>query len=55
MQYHKIYGDPDPELTYHITSGTLNGGDTFSGELTRDAGEDVGKYTIRPGYTGIKQ
>jgi len=35
----KIYGDPDPVLTYHITSGSLVNGDSFSGSLTRKPGE----------------
>ena len=31
----KIYGDSDPVLTYHITSGNLVGADTFNGILSR--------------------
>jgi hypothetical protein len=45
----KVYGGSDPELTYHITSGSLVGSDTFTGSLTRDAGEDAGNHTIRQG------
>ena len=45
----KIYGDPDPELTYQVTEGSLVPGDSFSGMLTRDLGEDVGSYTILQG------
>lgn len=45
----KIYGQPDPVLTYHITSGSLAGSDTFTGVLTRDAGENQGTYSIRQG------
>jgi len=44
----KAYGSPDPELTYAIT-GTLPFGDTFTGSLTRMAGENVGQYVINPG------
>ncbi|WP_375303898.1 MBG domain-containing protein, partial [Niastella sp. OAS944] len=42
----KTYGDPDPELTYKITTGSLAFSDAFSGELTRDAGENIGTRAI---------
>lgn len=45
----KVYGDSDPALTYSITAGSLVGGDTFSGTLTRAVGEDVGTYVIGQG------
>ncbi len=45
----KQYGDPDPEFTYQVTSGTLVPGDDFTGELTRDPGENVGTYAILKG------
>ena len=47
----KVYGDPDPALTYHITSGTLAFSDGFSGALSRDAGEHVSgsPYAITQG------
>ena len=47
----KVYGDPDPALTYHITSGTLAFGDGFSGALSRAAGEHVSgsPYAITQG------
>src|ERR1035437_3498516 len=45
----KIYGQLDKDLTYQITSGSLLNGDTFSGSLTRDAGENVGPYAISQG------
>ena len=45
----KVFGEPDPELTYKITSGTLVPDDTFSGTLIRDPGEKVGVYSIKPG------
>ncbi|WP_299108855.1 MBG domain-containing protein, partial [uncultured Tenacibaculum sp.] len=35
----KVYGETDPTLTYQITSGSLVGGDTFTGNLTRVSGE----------------
>jgi hypothetical protein len=45
----KTYGDSDPaEFTYYIT-GTLVGGDNFTGSLSREAGEDVGLYEITLG------
>jgi hypothetical protein len=43
----KIFGNPDPPLTYHLTSGSLVAGDSFSGALTRVAGEAVGSYAIQ--------
>jgi hypothetical protein len=45
----KAVGEPDPPLTYQITSGTLVFGDTLSGSLERDPGESVGTYSIRQG------
>ncbi len=40
----KEYGDADPALTY--TSEGLIGTDAITGNLSRDAGEDVGTYAI---------
>ena len=45
----KNFGDADPALTYLVTSGSLASGDSFSGALSRDAGEDVGTYAITQG------
>jgi hypothetical protein len=45
----KVLNGPDPALTYKITSGSLVGGDDFSGALTRVAGENVGSYAILQG------
>jgi hypothetical protein len=42
----KVVGRPDPVLTYTIASGSLAFSDTFSGALTRVAGENVGTYAI---------
>ncbi|MCF6212609.1 MAG: Ig-like domain-containing protein [Flavobacteriaceae bacterium] len=42
----KVYGDPDPTLTYQMTSGTLETGDNITGSLTRSTGESVGNYAI---------
>ena len=44
----KVYGDADPALTYTYTP-SLIGGDTFSGALSRAAGENVGTYAITQG------
>jgi hypothetical protein len=49
----KVYGQPDPSLTYQITSSSLVGNDTFTGNLTRTAGEDVGNYTINQGTLAL--
>jgi hypothetical protein len=45
----KIYGEVDPPFTYTITSGTLAFTDTFTGALSRNAGENVGLYPITIG------
>ena len=42
----KTYGQPDPDLSYEITAGSLIGTDSISGRLDRVPGEDVGKYMI---------
>jgi hypothetical protein len=49
----KVYGAPDPALTYQITSGNLVNGDSFSGALTRVAGENVGTYAIQQGTLAL--
>ena len=49
----KVYGDPDPALTWTVTSGGLVGGDTFTGALDRDPGENVGFYDITQGTLAI--
>ncbi|MES2265635.1 MAG: cadherin-like beta sandwich domain-containing protein [Bacteroidota bacterium] len=48
----KIYGDADPELTY-TTSTDLAFSDTFTGTLTRVAGEEVGNYAITQGTLAL--
>ncbi|PCE25317.1 hypothetical protein BWP39_12385 [Paraburkholderia acidicola] len=48
-QLSKIYGNTDPNLAYQVTSGNLVGNDTLSGAATRQAGENVGNYTIGQG------
>jgi uncharacterized protein YcfL len=45
----KTYGDTDPVFTYQVTIGSLVSGDTFSGVLSRVAGENVGTYAIIQG------
>ncbi|MEN5062449.1 MBG domain-containing protein, partial [Luteimonas sp. TWI1416] len=42
----KVYGNADPTLTWSVTEGHLVGADTLAGALTREAGENVGRYTI---------
>ena len=55
----KVYGDPDPLLTYTF-SPALIGSDSFSGGLSRVDGKDVNTYAINqgtltlPGYYTIK-
>ncbi|CAN0137695.1 unnamed protein product, partial [Phaeothamnion confervicola] len=45
----KTYGNADPTLTYNLTAGSLVGTDAFSGALSRNAGENVGAYSIIKG------
>lgn len=47
----KVVGSPDPVLTY--TSDSLVTGDEFSGNLTRDVGEEVGAYQITQGTLSL--
>ena len=49
----KVYGEADPELTYEIVSGELVGTDTFTGELTREQGENAGTYAILQGTLAL--
>ena len=42
----KTYGEDDPTLTWQVSDGNLVGDDTLTGDLTREAGEDVGNYAI---------
>ncbi|RKD92121.1 MBG domain-containing protein [Mangrovibacterium diazotrophicum] len=44
----KVYGETDPTFTYSV-SPDLVSGDSFTGELTREAGEDAGSYAIEIG------
>ena len=49
----KPYGQPDPELTYQVTAGSLLESDEFSGELTRQPGEAPGTYAILLGTLSL--
>src|SRR5439155_26888914 len=49
----KAYGDADPALTYQITSGSLASNDSFSGALSRVAGENVGLHAINQGTLAL--
>jgi hypothetical protein len=49
----KHHGEPDPALTYQLTSGSLVSGDAFSGALARSAGEAVGTYSILQGTLAL--
>jgi hypothetical protein len=48
----KVYGASDPALTYQ-NAPALVGSDTFSGGLSRAAGEQVGSYTIGQGTLAL--
>jgi len=45
----KTYGNVDPSLTYSVGGSGLAFSDTFSGSLSRAAGENVGNYSITQG------
>ena len=52
----KLYDNPpnpDPVLTYQITSGSLAYSDSITGDLVRVAGEDLGTYPINQGTLAI--
>ena len=42
----KTYGDEDPIFTYQFYESSLVGDDKLTGNLTREAGENVGQYDI---------
>ncbi len=44
----KVYGQSDPVLAYTVTPSLLPG-DSFTGALTRVAGENIGNYAINAG------
>ncbi|RNL87823.1 T9SS C-terminal target domain-containing protein, partial [Sinomicrobium pectinilyticum] len=48
----KVYGATDPELTYTYTPELVTG-DSFSGTLVREAGEEAGTYTINLGTLAL--
>jgi hypothetical protein len=50
---YKSFGQPDPQLTYQITTGSLLEGDTVSGHLTRVSGEAPGTYAILKGTLSL--
>ncbi|HEY8949282.1 MAG TPA: MBG domain-containing protein [Rhizomicrobium sp.] len=49
----KTYGQSDPTLTWQITGGSLLSGDTITGALGRDAGNNAGTYDITQGSLAI--
>jgi hypothetical protein len=49
----KTFGDSDPALTYTSSPSTLVAGNSFTGSLTRAAGEGVGDYAISQGTLSV--
>src|SRR5207302_10838786 len=49
----KTYGAADQALTYQVTAGSLANNDTFTGALTRAAGEGTGTYAILQGTLAL--
>src|SRR5690606_4688262 len=48
----KTYGDSDPTLSYSFTPALVSG-DSFSGSISRAAGENVGAYVIGQGTLAL--
>ncbi|MGM8363765.1 MBG domain-containing protein, partial [Flavobacterium sp. ARAG 55.4] len=44
----KVYGSTDPVFTYTVSPALLTG-DSFTGTLSRDTGENIGNYEINQG------
>ncbi len=44
----KVYAESDPAFTYNVSPALISG-DSFSGSLSRAAGENVGSYTLSQG------
>ncbi|MGE0596076.1 MAG: MBG domain-containing protein, partial [Hyphomonadaceae bacterium] len=49
----KFFGQPDPSLTFAVTTGSLVNGDAFAGAPTRAAGETPGAYAITGGSLAL--
>ncbi len=49
----KTYGEADPVLTYHFSSGSLISNDSFTGSLDRVSGENAGTYAITRGTLAL--
>jgi YDG domain/MBG domain (YGX type) len=49
----KLFGEPDPPLTYQVSSGPLVSGESFTGLLSRVPGELVGQYNITLGTVHV--
>ncbi len=49
----KVYGDAEPiNFSYSLINGALQGSDVFSGNLSRDSGDNVGSYAINQNTLG---
>ncbi|WP_448681549.1 MBG domain-containing protein [Pseudomonas nicosulfuronedens] len=51
----KFYGDIDPQLSYKVSGlkGTDQESDVVQGQVSRDAGENAGSYSIKKGTVGL--
>jgi len=49
----KLFGQLDPAFTFSITSGSLVGGDDFTGSLAREIGDAFGDYQITQGTVAL--
>jgi hypothetical protein len=48
-----VYGQEDPEYTYHLAGDSIVGGDDISGRLSRAGGQNVGSYAYTLGNLAI--
>ncbi len=48
----KTYGNSDPTLTYSLSSALISG-DSFTGSVVRQVGENIGFYTIQQGSLAL--
>jgi uncharacterized protein (TIGR02145 family) len=49
----KFFGNPDPLLTFSVTTGALQNGDTFTGALSNLTGETEGLHAIEQGTLAL--
>lgn len=51
--YEKTYGELNPTFEYEITSGELLDGDVLLGGVSKESGENVGKYRLVSAFNNV--